>query len=274
MHRKDRPMAEPISASEALAHFVTSLEPEKVEAERPLVDKFISWFGADRMMSELSGADISRYLGEVTAEEEHAPGNLEPLRAFLAYSSRLAFTDENLVPYLLLEGDHGGARGLAGATEELGGRAFHVTREGLQGLESQLAELKAERPLIADKLREAMADKDFRENAPLDAARDEQAHLEAKIRETEDRLRNAVIIDADAKGGRANVGSVVKLLNIEHDREQEFTLVSEAEVDPSKGKISMQSPIGVALRNRGEGEEVIVEAPSGKIRFKVLEVRG
>ena len=267
-------MAEPITSNEALTHFVNSLESEKVEAERPRVERFIGWFGAERMMSELSGDDVGRYLSEITAEEEHDISHLEPLRAFLAYSSRLAFTEENLVPHLQLEGDHGGARGLSGAADDLGGKAFHVTLEGLQSLEGQLEELKAERPSIADKLREAMADKDFRENAPLDAARDEQAHLEAKIRETEDRLRHAVIIDAEAKGGRANVGSVVKLLNMDHDREQEFTLVSPAEVDPSNGKISMESPIGVALLNRGQGEEVVVEAPAGKMRFKVLEVRG
>jgi transcription elongation factor GreA len=267
-------MAEPITASEALSHFVNSLEPEKVEVERPKVERFIAWFGGDRLMSELDGDDIDRYLAEVTAEEAHDPSHLEPLRAFLAYSSRVAFTEENLVPHLRLSGDHGGARGLSGAAEELGGKAFHVTLEGLHALEAQLEALKAERPSIADKLRAAMADKDFRENAPLDAARDEQAHLEAKIRETEDRLRHAVIIDAEAKGGRANVGSVVKLLNLEHDREQEFTLVSPAEVDPTKGRISMESPIGIALRNRGQGEEVVVDAPAGKIRFKVLEVRG
>jgi len=267
-------MAEPITSSEALTHFVNSLEPEKVEAERPRVEQFVAWFGAERMMSELSGEDVGRYLSEVTAAEEHDPSHLEPLRAFLAYSSRLAFTEENLVPHLQLEGDRGGARGLGGAAEDLGGKAFHVTLEGLQALEQQLEELKAVRPEIADKLREAMADKDFRENAPLDAARDEQGHLEAKIRETEDRLRNAVIIDPEAKGGRANVGSVVKLLNVEHDREQEFTLVSPAEVDPSNGKISMESPIGVALLNKASGEEVTVEAPAGAMRFKILEVRG
>jgi transcription elongation factor GreA len=267
-------MAEPITSSEALTHFVNSLEPEKVESERPRVEHFVGWFGVERMMSELSGEDVGRYLAEVTAEEEHHPSHLEPLRAFLAYSSRLAFTEENLVPYLQLEGDHGGARGLSGAADELGGKAFHVTLEGLQSLERQLVELKAERPSIADKLREAMADKDFRENAPLDAARDEQAHLEAKIRENEDRLRHAVIIDVEAKGGRANVGSVVTLLNVEHGREQEFKLVSPAEVDPSAGKISMESPIGVALLNKAPGAEVTVEAPAGVIRFKVLEVRG
>jgi transcription elongation factor GreA len=99
-------------------------------------------------------------------------------------------------------------------------------------IEAQLAELKAKRPVIAEKLREAMADKDFRENAPLDAARDEQAHLEMRIRDLEEKLRNAVIMDEEAKGGRANVGSVVQVLNLKTEREQTFTLVSPNEVDP------------------------------------------
>jgi transcription elongation factor GreA len=267
-------MAEPITADEALSHFVTSLEPEKVEAERPAVEQFLAWFGSTRKLSELTGDDVTRFVTEFKSGDEHDEAHLEPLRAFLAYSSRLAFTEENLVPHLQLGDDLGGARGLAGAAEELGGVAYHVTLEGLQTLEQQLEKLKAGRPEIANKLREAMADKDFRENAPLDAARDEQGHLEARIRETEDRLRHAVIIDPGAKAGRANVGSTVKLLNLEHDREQVFKLVSPSEVDPRAGKISLESPIGKAMRNKMEGEVVTVTAPSGEMRFRVLEVQG
>jgi len=267
-------MAEPITADEALSHFVTSLEPEKVEAERPTVEQFIAWFGNSRKLSELTGDDVSRYVTEFPSKDEHDVSHLEPLRAFLAYSSRLAFTEENLVPHLRLGDDAGGARALAGAADELGGVAYHVTLEGVQTLEAQLEKLKAERPGIADKLRLAMADKDFRENAPLDAARDEQGHLEARIRENEDRLRNAVIIDPGTKAGRANVGSTVKLLNLEHDREQVFKLVSPSEVDPLAGKISLESPIGVAVRNKIEGEVVTVSTPSGEMRFRVLEVQG
>jgi transcription elongation factor GreA len=175
---------------------------------------------------------------------------------------------------IIAEDDLGGARDLDGTAEDLGAVAYHVTLEGLQILERQLEDLKAGRRGIADKLREAMADKDFRENAPLDAARDEQGHLEARIRETEDRLRHAVIIAPDTEGGRANVGSTVKLLNLEHDREQVFTLVSPGEVDPRAGKISLESPIGVAVRNKTKGEEVMVSTPSGQMRFRVLEVQG
>jgi transcription elongation factor GreA len=264
-------MAEPVTANEALSHFEGSAatEPEKMRTELPLVQAFVQWFGGDRQLSELTGSDVARYVKEHT---DGSPEQIEPLRAFLAYSSRLAFTEENLVPSLGVA--LGGARGGRGANADLGGSAFYVTLEGLRHLENQLAEERAKRPLIAEKLREAMADKDFRENAPLDAARDEQAHLEARIRDLEEKLRNAVIIDEEAKGGRANVGSVVKVLNLSSNREQEFTLVSQAEVDPGKGRISVQSPVGVAVINRTAGDEVTVNAPSGPIPFRILEVRG
>ncbi|MFA7248826.1 MAG: transcription elongation factor GreA [Dehalococcoidia bacterium] len=265
-------MAERITAIEALDHFENSLaaEPEKAREEVPAVARFVAFLGNDRAMADVGTADVSRYV------REHTDGSLEhiePLRAFLAYASRLAFTDENLVPALQLGPNAGGGRGRNAATE-LGGNAYHVTFDGLKRLEQQLEEEKARRPEIAQKLREAMADKDFRENAPLDAARDEQAHLEARIRDLETRLRNAVIIDEESKGGRANVGSVVRLLNLKTDREQSFTLVSPTEVDPANGKISVASPMGIAVMNHAVGDEVLVNAPSGPVTFRVLDVQG
>jgi transcription elongation factor GreA len=268
-------MAEPVSAREALTHFMNSLEPETARAYRVEVERFVESIGADRQLAALTAAEVTQYHEQAAAK---AGGNadeavhVEPLRAFLAYCSRMAFTEENLVPALHLGEHAGGARGGEGAAEELAGEAYHVTLEGLQAMERQLEELKGERPMIAEKLRAAMADKDFRENAPLDAARDEQAHLEAKIRDIEQRLRRAVIIDRDAKRGRANVGSTVKLFNLDRQREQTFTLVSPTEVDPAKGKISIESPVGVAVRNRAAGEEVVVQAPSGPINFRLVEV--
>jgi transcription elongation factor GreA len=266
-------MAEPIIASEALAHFESALttEPEKAKTDLPPVQAFLAWFGLTQPMRELKGSHVAEYVAKHT---DGSPEQLEPLRAFLAYCSRLAFTEQNLVPTLHLGPDAGGSRGGEGANAELGGSAFYVTLDGLNALEAQLVELRAQRPLIAEKLRDAMADKDFRENAPLDAARDEQAHLEMRIRDLEEKLRNAVIIDQNAKGGKANVGSVVKVLNLHADKEQTFTLVSPAEVDPGQGKISIQSPVGVAVINHAAGDEVTVNAPSGPISFKILEVEG
>ncbi len=266
-------MAEPVTASEALAHFegFMASEPEKLREGLPLIRAFLEEFGMDRGMDTLTGEEVTAYAREHAPE---SPSDLEPLRAFLAYCSRLAFTDTNLVPFLQLGPASGGARGGQGAAAELGGEAFYVTLDGLKRLEAQLQEEKAKRPLIAEKLREAMADKDFRENAPLDAARDEQAHVEMRIRDLEYKVRNAVIIDEETKAGRANVGSVVKVVNLTTQKEQEFTLVSPTEVDPKSGKISIQSPVGVAVMNHVEGDEVTVNAPSGPIQFRIAEIRG
>ena len=265
-------MAEAISAGDASAHFLNAIEPEKARDERPEVDRFVEALGANRLMSDLVGEDVDGYLrarfpdafeeGDTDADAElddEAAAQIEPLRAFLAYASRLAFTEENLVPFLHLGERAGGARGGAGAAAELGGKAYYVTLEGLASLEHELDELKGRRPEIADVLRAAMADKDFRENAPLDAARDQQAHLEARIRLIEDQLRHAVIIDPETKGGRANVGSTVKVLNLEVDREQTFQLVSPSEVDPQGGKISVESPVGNAVIDHIPGDEVLVK---------------
>lgn len=278
-------MAEAISAGDASAHFLKAIDPAQARDERPEVDRFVEWLGSDRLMADLTGERIGAYLrerfpeafseGEAPTElDDEMSTGLEPLRAFLAYASRLAFTEENLVPFLLLREGGGGARGGAGAAAELGGGAYYVTLEGLASLERELEELKARRPGMADELRAAMADKDFRENAPLDAARDSQAHLEARIRSIEDQLRHAVIIDPETKAGRANVGSTVKVLNLEVDREQTFQLVSPSEVNPSDGKISVESPFGLAVSGHVPGDEVTVVAPAGRVRLRVLDVEG
>src|SRR4029078_6456560 len=121
-------------------------------------------------------------------------------------------------------------------------------------------------PEIADQLRAAMSDKDFREHAPLDAARDAHDPLAARPREIEDQLRHAVIIAPDQKAGRANVGSTVRVMNLKVNREQTFHLVSPNEGDPSSGKISVESPVGRAVIHHGAGDEVTVNAPSGELQ--------
>ena len=263
-------MAEPIIAVEASRHFFQSQDAEKAREARDDVEAFLEAFGSDRPLSDMTTADVAAYAERFRNDNLEDPPQLEPLRAFLAYAWRLSFTTENLVPALQLgQPEPVGRQPIAQA---FGSEGYRMTLQGLQGLEHELEELKAQRPRIADELRAAMADKDFRENAPLDAARDAQAHLEARIRDIEARLRHAVIIDPNQKKGRANVGSTVKLLNVASEREQVFQLVSPSEVDPSNGKISIESPVGSALMDHVPGDEVTVKAPSGTMRFKLIEV--
>tara|TARA_Y100001970_G_scaffold269702_1_gene362546 strand:+ start:11121 stop:11609 length:489 start_codon:yes stop_codon:yes gene_type:complete len=156
--------------------------------------------------------------------------------------------------------------------ESLNPDAYYVTQDGFKKLEDDLAELKNQRPAIAESLRVAMQDKDFRENAPLDAARDAQAHLEAKIRNIESQIRVAVIISADDKGKSAHIGSKIKLLNLEKKSEHFFELVTSSEVDPKNGKISIESPVGLAASNKNVGDQITVKTPSGDVKFKIIEV--
>ena len=257
-------MADAVTAAEAAAHFLNSTDPDKARDARPAVDRFVEWYGGDRPMGELSGETVRAYSEYHDDDDETT---LEPVRGFLAYSARMAFTERDLVSHLPIGGAAGGAAGVA-----LGNDGYQVTIEGLQSLEREVEELKGRRPEIADTLRLAMADKDFRENAPLDAARDEQAHLEARIREIEDHLRRAVIIGADTKGGRANVGSTVRILNLDSGDERTFHLVSPSEVDPGQNKISTESPYGAAMIDHIPGDEVTVHAPNGVLKLRMLEV--
>jgi len=122
-----------------------------------------------------------------------------------------------------------------------------------------------------------MADKDFRENAPLDAARNEQAHVEARIRELETKLRRAAIIEGDASNGvsagTAQIGNHVTIRDLRTGQEKSFTLVNTDEVRSGQGKISIASPVGKAVYQHRLGEEVDVEAPSGTFRVRIEGVR-
>ena len=150
-------MAGPMTAGDASAHYLNSLESEKARAERPALDRFIEELGGEeRSMGEITREEVEQYAATHAEALEHDADHAEPIRGFLAYASRLAFTAENLVPHL--GAFAGGARGGRGAIEELGGEAFYMTFEGIQALEDELKKLKDERPRIAEELR-AVADR-------------------------------------------------------------------------------------------------------------------
>jgi transcription elongation factor GreA len=128
--------------------------------------------------------------------------------------------------------------------------------------------------LIQADLARAMADKDFRENAPLDAARNEQAHLEARIRELDGTLRKAVVLEAGVThaGDVSRLGDVVTIKDLRNSKESSYTLVNPDEMRSGQGKISIASPVGKAIYQRHEGEEVEVEAPSGTFRIRIEKI--
>ncbi len=153
-------------------------------------------------------------------------------------------------------------------------KTIKVTEAGLTKLKEELEKLKTVgRADIAEKIKVARGYGDLSENSEYDEAKNEQAKIEARIVEIEAMLKNVEIIE-DVKGDSQTVviGVKVKALDMEFDEECEYLVVGSTEADPMNGKISDESPLGKALLGKTIGDEVIVDAPAGELKFKILEI--
>jgi transcription elongation factor GreA len=150
----------------------------------------------------------------------------------------------------------------------------YFTPEGLKKLQDELHHLKTvERPLISKQIAEARDKGDLSENAEYDAAKDAQGLLELKISKLEEMLSNARILDeSKIDTTRITVLTTVKLQNLNNHQQVNYTLVAEKEADFKTGKISVTSPIGKGLLGKTVGEIAEIDVPSGKLKFKVLEI--
>jgi transcription elongation factor GreA len=148
------------------------------------------------------------------------------------------------------------------------------TQQGYQQLVDELQYLRVEkREKIKNDIAVARSFGDLSENAEYDEARNEQAKNEARIKELEELLENAIIMDeSNIDTGSVSLGSTVKVYDAELDMEIVYSLVGSNEADPAEGKISDQSPIGAALMDMRAGEETDIETPAGTVHIKVLEV--
>ena len=149
-----------------------------------------------------------------------------------------------------------------------------VTDEGLKKLQEELEILKTQgRADIAEKIKVARGYGDLSENSEYDEAKNEQAKIEARIVEIEAMLKNVEIIEAvKGKAKTVVIGVKVKVLDCEFGDESEYRVVGSTEADPREGKISDESPVGKALLGKKIGDEVIVEAPGGEFKLKIVEI--
>lgn len=150
-----------------------------------------------------------------------------------------------------------------------------VTLSGLRKLEAELEFLKTvKRKEVAARVREAVALGGAWENPEYEASKNEQAFVEGRIRTLENVLRHARIIDGDKIAtDRVRVGHRVRLKDLDTGEEVEYMIVGSAESDPSANRISNRSPVARAILGKKVGEVVTVEAPVGKLRFKILGIR-
>ncbi|WP_177410623.1 transcription elongation factor GreA [Pseudomonas sp. SDI] len=133
---------------------------------------------------------------------------------------------------------------------------------------------KTERPRLSQAIGEARELGDLKENAEYHAAREEQGMVEARIRDIEGRLQNAVVIDVTtiAHTGKVIFGTTVEIANVETDERLKYQIVGEDEADIKAGKLSVGSPIARALIGKEEGDTVAVKTPSGLIEYEIVKV--
>ena len=258
-----------LSLSETATLYLATLKPEERETSQPEVNRFVRWFGAERAIARLAPPEVANYAERLSLTDADYIQRLEQVRAFLICARKKGWTLANLSIHLKAKKVKPGPASPGRPAPEV----IHLTKEGHEGMKTELTELRSKRPHLIEEIRKAAADKDFRENAPLHAAREKLGYLEGRIIELEETLKVARTIDDAPKSSvKTGIGDSVVLQDLASGEEMKYRIVTPKEVDPTQGKISSVSPIGKALLGRGEGDIVEISVPAGKLRYQVKRI--
>ena len=248
-------------------------EKDNQETTHRELSRFVQWCGPDRAFPEINPSEIGEYADQVagTGTSPQAADRLQAIRNFLSYARKKGLIDKNLAQHVRIRK----FRSRAGKSQQRDFQeTIELTRDGHAQLVEQLEKLKSERVPLAIQIQKAAADKDVRENAPLEAAREQLGYVESRIRTLEETLKSAVIIN-DAQKSKSQVvklGMRVSVKDLTSGRQNSYMLVNPTEANPLEGRISNASPLGKALFNRRVGTEIKVDTPRGINRFQIMKV--
>ena len=255
---------------QALARYLSTVKDREGHQQENI--RFIRWCGRDREVESLKAQEVEEYAEFAAGFSTDGQRHLEPVRGFLAFAYKEKLISRNLGQQLRVSKSRGRARGVRGGGEV---QAYTLTPEGAAQLRERLEVLREERQGTVQEIRRAAADKDVRENAPLEAARERQGHIDGRIREIEHLLRSASIVGALGDSSlqtQVAPGRRVLLRNVASGAEVSYTVVDPPEANPMSGKLSTTSPVGKALLDQVVGAEVIVPTPRGMATFLILGV--
>jgi len=259
-----------LSLGEAATHFLASLPPQEEGMSQQEVYKFVRWYGWERTLAELTAPEVASYAERLSSSDTEYIRKLELLKAFLSYTREEGWIKSNLAIHLKAKK---GKTRLWPSSRRGSLETTYLTQQGYAALEAEVAALKSKRSEAIDEMRRAAADKDFRENAPLEAAREQRGQLEGRIRELEEAVKSAIVIGEKQEVAlKVSIGDSIILRDLATGEELCYTIVNSKEVDPTRGKISSASPIGKAVISRGQGEVIEVTVPAGKLRYQIEQV--
>jgi transcription elongation factor GreA len=261
-----------------LTQFVAAKKSAKsVQEGHQELGRFVAWCGRERNVCELSPSEVADYAQQIGLGGPESAHRLSPVKAFLTFWKDQGWIENGLASHLRIPRGrrNGVARGSAPrASRPVENGKTHLSQQGYDRLVAQLDDLKNDRVGVVEEIRRAMADKDFRENAPLDAAKERQGIIESRIRELEASIANSQILPEGqaVPVARSAVGAKVTLKDLTSGRVIYYTLVDVREADAASGRISTESPVGLALLDRTVGEEVTINVPRGVLKYIVEDI--
>jgi transcription elongation factor GreA len=259
-----------LTLEEAAVSFLISLLPETREENQVELNRFVSWYGKECQVSQITPLDVANYAEWISNSTTDSARKFEPVKAFLTYLKNGGFIKVALAPHLKARKK----------TSRLSTRfksmpaAAQVSQQGLAQLKIELKSLENERGLIIDEIQKAAADKDFSENAPLQAVMEEHQRIEARISELRSIIEGAEVI-AESKSQdnlKVRLNCQIKVRDLDSGEVSSYILVGQHEANPSQGRISLASPLGKALLNQQVGEIIEVAAPMGRRRFQIEQL--
>ena len=254
---------------EAATLYLAMLTGKDRESSQAEVYKFARWYGWESPFSRLAGPAVANYAEQLNVTDIDYKKKIGILRSFFAHAKKAGWSKTNLSTHLKIKkGKIMGAAGRRGVIENV-----TLTQQRYDELTIELENLnKRSRELVAE-IQRAAADKDFRENAPLDAAKEERGHTEGRIKEIKQILKSANIIQEKKESARkSGIGDSIVVCDLASGEECRYMIVDPREVNATMGKISIASPLGKALLGRNDGETVEITVPAGKLRYQIKHI--
>lgn len=154
-------------------------------------------------------------------------------------------------------------------------KTIPITEEGLRMLQEELEYLRTVgRAEVAQRIGDAKSDGDISENAGYDEAKNQQAFLEGRIMELEQKIKFAVVIqNGDTPEGQVGLGRSVTIQEVGYPDQETYLIVGSAEANPTNGRISNESPMGRSLMNKKVGDHISVETPGGTLEFEIVAIK-
>jgi len=250
------------------AQYLGRLQAGQRELAASEINRFVRHVGPNRPVTQITKLEVERYQQYLADTAGDSATRVEALKTFLSDLKTKKLTEMNLGAGLRVR-----RRGGSSQARREEAAVVELTREGLGLLQAELQRLETEvAPAVRDDLAAAYQDRDFRENAPYDEAKRRMGEVQGQIDRIKGQIKAARVVERETSNERAGLGSKVVLRDLQYDEELDYTLVGPGEVDTRNRRISIQSPVGSALKDHNVGDTVEVDIPSGKARYRIERI--